>query len=390
MGAIVGGVASLFGGRKRRREQKAANKEFGAAKQTLQQFNFQDVGKGLLAEGYDAVTAAAPTLESLGLEAPGQAQMGQLGQAQGYEAEGYDAVGYDATGYDAAQTSVAGLMRGADTGLSNTMANLQVSTAGAELAAQEADQALAASQDLAAQAGTGAGGATALAAAAAKSKAGISADIDKQVKQNEMLRAQAESQLQKDQLSQENLASKFDLGQQQFNVGQDNQSRQFTAAAENQAAQFGAAATNQAAQFGAAGANQAAQFGAGAGNQFGLSQFDAANRMSMFNVGQQQDLTRDQLRMAGQFGLAGMDAQNAAARFGAQSANQMALARAQFTEQAQQNQYAQMQDMFGIASSRKASADQARRSATNALVGGIGGVLSAAAGPLGGLLGGGK
>ena len=60
-----------------------------------------------------------------------------------------------------------------------------MSTGGAEFAAQEADQSLAASQDLIAQ--TGGGGATALAAAASKSKAGIAADIDRQVKQNEML-----------------------------------------------------------------------------------------------------------------------------------------------------------------------------------------------------------
>jgi hypothetical protein len=121
--------------------------------------------------------------------------------------------GYTAQGYDPRTTSVAGLARGADTGLTNTMANLQVSTAAADMQAREADQSLAASQDLAAQAGTGAGGATALAAAAAKSKAGVAASIDQQVKRNEMLRAQGESELQRAQLAQGNLASQFDLGQ---------------------------------------------------------------------------------------------------------------------------------------------------------------------------------
>ena len=87
-------------------------------------------------------------------------------------------------GYDAAQTNVAGLARGADTGLSNVFNNLQVSTAGAELEAQEADQALAASQDMMMQMGGG-GGATALAQQAARSKAGIRASIDQQVKANE-------------------------------------------------------------------------------------------------------------------------------------------------------------------------------------------------------------
>ena len=53
--------------------------------------------------------------------------------------------------------------------MTNPYANLSVATQAAQMKAQEADQALAASQDLAAQAGTGAGGATALAAQAAKS-----------------------------------------------------------------------------------------------------------------------------------------------------------------------------------------------------------------------------
>ena len=387
MGAIVGGVASLFGGRQRRREQKAANQEFNRARQSIQQYQFKDVGQGLNATGYDAATGQAPTLESLGLGGAAQAQVGQLGPAQGYESQGYESQGYTSTGFDAAQTNVAGLQRGADAGLTNTMNNLQVSTAAAEMAAQEADQSLAAQQDLAAQAGTGGGGATALAAAAAKSKAGIAAGIDKDIKRNEMVRAQAEGQLQKDLLAQENLASNFDFGQQRFNVGQTNTARQFTAAAENQAAQFGAQAANQAAQFGAQAANQAAQFGAQSQNQFALSQFDATNKMSMFNVGQQQDLLRDQYRAATQFGMQNLSAQNRAAEFGASSENQFALQQAKFAQDQQMAQYGQMQDVYGINSSRKASADQARRSATNALVGGIGGIIGAASGPLGVLLG---
>ena len=42
MGSIVKGVASLFGGRKRRREQKAANVEFDAARSGVQDFAFND------------------------------------------------------------------------------------------------------------------------------------------------------------------------------------------------------------------------------------------------------------------------------------------------------------------------------------------------------------
>lgn len=153
--------------------------------------------------------------------------------------------GLEDVGYTAGQTAIGGLQRGAGTGLSNVFNNLQVSTAGAEMAAREADQSLAASQDLAMQAGTGAGGATALAAAAAKSKAGIAADIDRQVKANEMARAQGEQSLQRELLAQGNLASQFDLGQSQFNVGATNQAAQFSAQARNQANQFNAQTQNQ-------------------------------------------------------------------------------------------------------------------------------------------------
>ena len=92
-----------------------------------------------------------------------------MGDRATADSRGYTATGYadKDLGYTALGTNVAGLARGADTGLSNVFNNFQVSTAGAEMAAQEADQSLAASQDLAAQAGTGAGGATALAAQAA-------------------------------------------------------------------------------------------------------------------------------------------------------------------------------------------------------------------------------
>ena len=43
MGSIVKGVGSLFGGRARRREQKAANKEFDRARSDFQKFQFDDV-----------------------------------------------------------------------------------------------------------------------------------------------------------------------------------------------------------------------------------------------------------------------------------------------------------------------------------------------------------
>ncbi len=169
-------------------------------------------------------------------------------------------MGTDNLGYTAGQTNVAGLARGADTGLSNVFNNLQVSTAGAQMQAAQTDQALANTLGLASQAGTGAGGATALAAAAAQSKAGIAASIDQQVKQNELLRAQGEQGLQRDLLAQGNLASQFGLGQQQFNVGQANQAAQFEASARNQANQFNAQSQNQWQLQGAQMANAMDQF----------------------------------------------------------------------------------------------------------------------------------
>jgi hypothetical protein len=396
MGDIVKGVASLFGGRKRRQEQKRAT---GAANQAIARqdnFDFQNVYSGM--EG--------PTVEGQGYD-PSQAQVGQLGPAaqaqlatlapsQGYTAQGYDAQGYTAQGYDARTTSVGGLARGADTGLTNTMANLQVSTAAADMQAQEADQSLAASQDLAAQAGTGAGGATALAAAAAKSKAGVAASIDQQVKRNEMLRAQGESELQRSQLAQGNLASQFDLGQSQFNVGAQNQASQFGAQAQNQAAQFGAQAQNQAAQFGAQAQNQAARFGAQSANQFSLAQFGAANQMNQFNTGAQNRFAQTQFGSENQFALANTQAQNQAAQFGATAANQAAARNADYQFKAdlmdrqgeaaaQQFDFKRLQDQTGRAVADKNNADAARAQAKSDLIGGIAGVASAALAPLGGL-----
>jgi len=373
MGDIVKGVASLFGGRKRRQEQKAATAGLEAARTRQDAFDLQNVYSGIQSPdismaGYD------PSQAQVGQLAPAQqAQLAQLGPSQGYEAQGYTAQGYDPS-----LTSVAGLQRGAETGLTNTMANLQASTAAAEMQARETDQALAASQDLAAQAGTGAGGATALAAAAAKSKAGVAASIDQQVKQNEMLRARGESELQRAQLAQQNLASQFDLGQQQFNVG-----------AQNRASQFGAQAQNQAAQFGAQAQNQAARFGASAANQFALAQFGAANQMNQFNAAQQNRAAQMQFGAENQFALANQQAQNNAARFGATAANQAQMASADYQFKSdimerqgeaarQQFEFDRLQDQTSRAMAEKNAADAARAQAKSDLIGGIAGVANAA------------
>jgi len=245
--------------------------------------------------------------------------------------------------------------------------------------ARETDQALAASQDLAAQAGTGAGGATALAAAAARSKAGVAASIDQQVKQNERLRAQGESELQRAQLAQQNLASKFDLGQSQFNVGQ-----------ENQAARFGAQAQNEAARFGAQSANQ-----------FALSRFNAANQMNQFNARQNNQFALTQFGAENQFALANQAAQNRAAQFGATAANQQAMANADYQFKSdvmdrqgeaakQQFEFDRLQDQTSRAMARKNAADEARAQAKSDLIGGIAGIADAAfsaANPFSGIFG---
>ena len=80
--------------------------------------------------------------------------------------------------------------------MSNPMASLSVSTAGAEMQAEQADIALANTLDTLRATGAGAGGATALAQAALQSKKGISASIEKQEASNEKLRAKGEEQLQ--------------------------------------------------------------------------------------------------------------------------------------------------------------------------------------------------
>ncbi len=370
MGAVAKGVASLFGGRKRRQTEKDTKRGFEAAERDVEKFEFKNALSGLEGRSYDPGTFNAQSAAVGQLGPAAQGQVARLGASQGYDSQGYTAQG----------TNVAGLARGAATGLTNTMNNLQVSTAGAELAAQEADQSLAASQDLAAQAGTGAGGATALAAAAAKSKAGISADIDRQVKSNEMMRARGESELQRAQLAQGNVASQFDLSQGQFNVG-----------AQNTAAQFGAQAQNQAARFGAQSANQ-----------FALAQFGADNAMERANVAARNQFAQQQFGASNQFALANMAAQNqgqqfnvgqqvAADRFAAQTDIRASELAAQGDMSVQSMQYGRQQDILNRRAGQYQAAKDARSQATADLVGGIGGILDAGlTAASGGLFGAGK
>ena len=316
-----------------------AQNAYDLDEQALRDFEVEDFYSGLSASTID--TDQLKMLNQVGEDGlrdsdfrgkATEAKMAKYAQNERATAEGY-------TGntYSAGNTNVGQLQRGSNTGLSNVFNNLQVSTAGAEMAAQEADQSLAASQNLAAQAGTGAGGATALAAAAAKSKQGIAADIDKQVKSNEQLRAQGEQGLQRDLLAQGNTASSFDLGQSQFNVGQTNAQRQ-----------FGAQSANQAMQFSAGARNQASQFNAGQTNQRNASMFGAQNDLNKFNAGQS-----NAERMASFGALQNANAANAGAFNNAlaqnsQTQTQFDLSKAQGQTQANENQYGQTNDLLNL------------------------------------------
>jgi len=289
----------------------------------LEDIEFTNAYEGMEGASYDPAQAELAQLkERAKFGDPAQREANTLAQAQGYSAQGYEGEGYTSQGYTAQGTNIGQLQRGANTGLTNTMNNLQVSTAAAEMQAQEADQALAASQDLAAQAGTGAGGATALAAAAAKSKQGVASSIDQQVKQNEMLRARGEGELQRAQLAQGNLASQFDLGQSQFNVGAVNQAAQFGAQAANQAAQFGADAKNQANRFTADAMNTQARFKAQAQNQFAQSRFQAANAMDQFNIGAQNQFSMADTQSQNQYNLTEFGAGNQMNQFNTSATNE--------------------------------------------------------------------
>ena len=391
MGSVVKGVASLFGGRARRREQRAANQALDKTQAAMDAFRYNNIYEGMQAPEFQDQLQQLDNTQALAALTAGQNRLAGLQQDPAQLATQRDAVltadsmrEAQQRGYTAGQTNVGGLMRGADAGLTNTLRNLQVSTAGAEIAAQEADQALAASQDLAAQAGTGAGGATALAAQAARSKANIAADIDQQVKRNELLRAQGESELQRSQLAQENLASKFDLGQQQFNVGQENQARRFSADAFNRAQQFNAG------QF-----NRMTMFDAQAQNQFARDAFAAENRLEQFN--NQQDTRMAEL--GARFDMAGANLLSDQAKYSANLNNQyitnlnnrkFAIDQAQreFELKNQERELDVLEGQNDRALARKQAADAARAQAKADLIGGIGAIASFAAPGLGELAGG--
>jgi len=89
-------------------------------------------------------------------------------------------------------TDLSGLASDLSSQITNPFNNLQVSTAAAEMQAEEADISLANALDTLEMTGASAGGATALAMAALKSKKGVAADIQQQEAKNAELRAHGE------------------------------------------------------------------------------------------------------------------------------------------------------------------------------------------------------
>lgn len=98
-------------------------------------------------------------------------------------------------------TDLSGLASDLSSQISNPFNQLTVSTAAAEMQAEEADIALANTLDTLEQTGASAGGATALAMAALKSKKEVAADIGKQEAENSRMRAQGEAAMQQQKVA---------------------------------------------------------------------------------------------------------------------------------------------------------------------------------------------
>ena len=93
-------------------------------------------------------------------------------------------------------TDLSGLASDLSSQITNPFENLQVSTAAAEMQAEEADIALANTLQTLEQTGASAGGATALAMAALKSKKDVAASISEQEAANAQLKAEGEANAQ--------------------------------------------------------------------------------------------------------------------------------------------------------------------------------------------------
>ena len=111
--------------------------------------------------------------------------------------------------------------------VSNPYASLGVATQAAEIQIEQTDIALANTLDTLRATGGSAGGATALAQAALKSKKGVSASIEAQEAQNEKLRAQGESQLQRVKMAEAQRIQNLEMSEAQRLQQADVAGKQF-------------------------------------------------------------------------------------------------------------------------------------------------------------------
>ena len=108
-------------------------------------------------------------------------------------------------------TDLSGLAQDLSSQITNPFNNITVSTAAAEMQAEEADIALANTLDTLEQTGASAGGATALAMAALKSKKGVAATIDQQEAQNSKLRAEGEAAANREKVAAKQTAQQAQI-----------------------------------------------------------------------------------------------------------------------------------------------------------------------------------
>ena len=103
-------------------------------------------------------------------------------------------------------TDLSGLAKDLSSQITNPFNQITVSTAAAEMQAEESDIALANTLDTLEQTGASAGGATALAMAALKSKKDVAATIDQQEAANSKLRAEGEAMMNREKVAAQQTA----------------------------------------------------------------------------------------------------------------------------------------------------------------------------------------
>jgi hypothetical protein len=108
-------------------------------------------------------------------------------------------------------TDLSGLAKDLSSQITNPFNQITVSTAAAEMQAEEADIALANTLDTLEQTGASAGGATALAMAALKSKKDVAATIEQQEATNSKLRAEGEAMMNREKVAAQQTAQQAQI-----------------------------------------------------------------------------------------------------------------------------------------------------------------------------------